>query len=183
MNLLRIVAETWYRLIQVAKQDQVKDADILHISFQFADEIIDGVGVSDLLDFGFSFDETVTVSEALAIVMTWVITESETVTVSDSLAVDMGIALSDEVTVYDSLDSVIGHGFGLGGFGTSPFGSLSFLDSNPQDFIAATDELVAAMSMVLSDTVTVTDDLIFSSGFGAPWAAGDDGFGETPFGS
>jgi hypothetical protein len=182
MNLLRIICETWYRLISVAKEDHVKVSDILHIDFKFEDNIINGVGVSDVLKFGFNFDETVTVSEALAIVMAWVISQSETVTCTDSLAAHMEIALGDTVSVTEFLDSEIGRGFGMGAFGEDQFGSMSQLDHNPTEYVAVLDELVSVLNAVLSDTVTCTDSLVFSSGFGSPWTE-DDGFGEVPFGS
>jgi len=181
MNLLRIVAETWYRLIRVAKQDQVQVGDLLHISFQFLDEMTDGVRVADLVKFGFNFTETVSVADALAIIVTCMLSASDTVTCADSLAASMNIALGDTVRVTGALDSEMGAGFGLDAFGMGGFGSMSFLDSNPEDFVNAVDTLVATLSAVFSDGVTCTDDLLFSSGFGSPWAE-DEGFGETPFG-
>lgn len=182
MNLLRIVAESWYRLLKVAKQDTIRVADLLHISFLFADEIIDDVRVADLLNYGFNFDETISVDEALAIVTTWVIAETETITVSESLAASMNIGISDTVKIQEVyFDVNVGKGFGLGGFGTVPFGSLYEHDSVLDEFVATADTLVAVMSMVLSDTVTCTDELLFSSGFGSPWSEGE-GFGAEPFG-
>jgi len=181
MNLLRIIAETWYRLIRIAKGDSVKVADLLHIDFLFADQIINQVGVSDLLQFGFNYDDEVTVSEALAIVTAWVISQADTVTATDTLVANMGVALSDSVTVTGYLDKAIGAGFGLGQFGLDRFGSMNEFDANPEEFVAVLDELVSALSAVLSDTVTVTDTILFSSGFGSPWTEGE-GFGAEPFG-
>ena len=181
MNLLRIVAEAWYRLIQVAKQDQVKVADILNIEMVMGLDFTTGVGVSDTINFGFNHTESVSVADALAIIVTWAITATETVTCTDSLATHMDIALGDTVTVNEFLDTVIGSGYGMGAYGTSRYGSMNFLDGNPQEFVGVVDELVATLNAVFSDTVTCTDDLIFSSGYGAPWADGD-GYGETPYG-
>jgi hypothetical protein len=181
-NLLRFVMETWYRLIQVAKQDTVKVSDLLHITLAFNDTIVDGVGVSDLLKFGFNFSDTVSVSEALAIVVTWALTQSDMVTVTDSLAAHMEVMLGDTVQVREFLDSEIGSGFGMGAFGDSQFGSQSAMDHNPEEFVSCVDELAIALSCALADTVTVTDELIFSSGFGSPASWVDDGFGNVPFG-
>ena len=181
MNLLRIVAESWYRLIQVAKQDQVKVADILNIEMVMGLDFTTGVGVSDTINFGFNHTESVSVADALAIIVTWVITATETVTCTDSLAAHMEIALGDTVKVNEFLDTLIGSGYGMGGYGTSQYGAMNFLDANPQDFVGVVDELVATLNAVFSDTVTCTDALIFSSGYGAPWADGD-GYGETPYG-
>lgn len=181
MNMLRIVAETWYRLIQVAKEDRVTVSDILNIEMVMGLDFNTGVRVTDSILFGFEYDETVSVADALSIVMTWVLTADESVTVTDSLAFDMQIALGDSVEVHDWLDSVIGHGYGQGGYGQSPYGSMSRLDANPKDFVSAVDTLVANLSVALSDTVTVTDSLVFSSGYGSPWAE-DAGYGQTPYG-
>ena len=181
MNLLRIVAEAWYRLIKVAKQDSVKIADILNIEMIMGLDITTGVGVSDTINFGFNHTESVSVADALAIIVTWAITATETVTCTDSLAAHMEIALGDTVKVNEFLDTLIGSGYGMGGYGTSPYGSMDFLDANPQEFVGVLDELVATLNAVFADTVTCTDALIFSSGYGAPWADGD-GYGETPYG-
>lgn len=182
MNLLRIIAETWYRLIRIAKNDSVKVADLLRIDFSFADEIINQVGVTDLLRFGFNPSDTVSVSDALAIVVAWVISTSEIVTVTESLSAHMGIAASDSVKVQEVyLDINVGKGFGLGSFGIVPFGSLYEHDSDMREFASVADELIAALAAVLGDTVTCTDALLFSSGFGSPWSEGE-GFGAEPFG-
>ena len=181
MNLLKIVAEAWYRLIQVAKQDTVTISDVLNIQMVMGEDIYNTVRVTDLIDFGFNFSETVSVADALAIIITWAVTETDTVSCTDTLAADMNVAIGDTVTVTEFLDWEIGAGFGMGAFGDARFGSMSEFDGNPEDFVNAVDVLVADMSMVLSDTVTCTDDLIFSSGFGSPWAPGE-GFGDEPFG-
>jgi len=182
MNMLRIIAESWYRLISVAKGDSVAIGDILNIEWLFADHFTTTVRATDLLNYGFNPSDTVTVAEALAIVMTWVATETETVTASESLVAAMGVAASDSVTVEEAhFDLDVGAGFGMEAFGEGYFGSLFDLDDAKYAYVAVAEALGIFENAVLSDTVTCTDSPLFSSGFGSPWAE-SDGFGVEPFG-
>lgn len=181
-NLLRLICETWYKIMAIARDDQVVVGELLNIDMGFDLDIFETVRLREVLSAQFLYTDTISVAEALAVVLTWAVTQTEAITCTESLVARMQVVLGDTVRAAEFLDSAIGAGFGLGGFGDVPFGSLTAMDHNPDELIRALDEIVATIGAALTETITCSDSLLFGSGFGSPWADGD-GFGEVPLGT
>ncbi len=182
MNMVRIVAECLrYYLLRHTIEDTVKAMDSLTIELGLS------VGIEDLAivleeltaDMEMSLADTATVADALAIALVFNHMISENVTVSDVLGSTMTVALADTVKVDDFMQAWRTHGFGGGGFGESGFGGYTVWRNTDPDQVSVSMILSAILNVGLEETVTVSDEIVFSDGFGGPKFGG---FGEAPFG-
>ena len=183
INLIRIVAECLrYLMIEHSIADTVAVMDALSVELGLELNLEDIIHVREDLTaaMGLAESETVTVSDVLAAVIDFNVSDPLTITVSETLAIAINVLIEDTVVLADLYESWRVHGFGGGGFGDSGFGGFVVWRNQDPDQITATDVLTVSQSAAFSDTVSASEALYFSDGFGGP---NFGGFGQAPFGS
>lgn len=189
INLLRIIAESWYRLIQVAKGDYVTPGDQFLVDMLWEPEMLDTIRASDAKS-GWRVNallaDPIALAEAIG-AFAWQLSESptEALTTSDDLISEWNIETeqSETITTHEVyIRFALGAGFGLGSFGLVRFGEAEYWDAYPSEFLLVAESLAADEAAVLAESASVAETIIFSSGFGSPWV-GDSGFGLELFGN
>jgi len=205
INAVRIIAECIrYFLIEGTISDTVKAMDQLSLTLEFDLDLAEMVHVIDdiTVEMNVAENDTVDISDVLSIIADFNPQISETITASDVLAFAMTVPLEDEVKIADYFDVWRTHGFGGGGFGVVGFGGYNKYFNRQPDEVQAWDVLSMAISTHIGyrsgatygfgqvpfgssefgdypEKVKVTDELLFSDGFGGPKFGG---FGQAPFG-
>jgi hypothetical protein len=114
----------------MALNDAVAVSEALGVIHDSRVELTDAVGMDEDLQIGMvtptGLQDTIFIEDRLTISINSEEQASlgDAVTVGDVLAVGMGynLALQDAVSMADSLTITLGGGYGIGGFGTQPFG-------------------------------------------------------------
>ena len=184
INQILFVAESIrYILLTKSLSDNIIISDALTVEIGKLLDFADSIAVTDEINFecGAGFDDEITVSDALEILFKIAETINETVTVSDALAAGLSVTIEETVRILDQAQAWKQVGFGSSDFGLIGFGGITqWLDSNP-DEVVMVDELKTSVACNLSETITVSESLVASNGFGSSGSY-TSGFGVIPFG-
>lgn len=182
INLVRIVAENlFYVLTQLNRADAVLIMDTLSMMITEIGEYAEVVHVIDilLLQTNLNKADQVTVSDMLLTIWEIRLQLSEAVTASATVRSDQTWARFDSAIIEDFPEFWSVYGFGAGGFGQVPFGGLSAWRQKSPDELTIFEQLFMALSVLRASSVTPSDSLILSSGFGGKLSSG---FGFSLFG-
>lgn len=171
------------------EEEEVVVNDSLTLSSGAFVETDSGAIVNDLLhiNHGLYENEDIILAEStLLIVMFNLVDDQEFVYANDELAAHHSVELASSFTAESNLNVQQELCFGACGFGCPDgvgvqFGSQTVHLSWQEEYPQALDVLSCEIQPGVVDTVTATDDLLFSDGFGCPAGIGS-GFGNVPFG-
>jgi hypothetical protein len=191
INLLAMIGESirHYNLLK-ALEDGIEVNDNLSINLGFDYTFSDGVNTSDylLIAQGKFFEDTTLINDVFSSIMEFKehIPESLVLAEDQKFDINIGINVGNTVLVQSSLRVTQELCFGACGFGAPNcigvfFGSPTDLHSWADEYQELTDELSTGIEPNIIDDIIISDNLVFSDGFGCPTGLGD-GFGLSPFG-
>lgn len=183
INHLRIVAECLhYILLEGSISENVSVLDsidaILGANIDFSEQVLASDSV--FVTTGRLLSDNIASDESLSILWSIVNSLSESIPSNDdSISFNIVVGIDDSIRVLDDITAWKNTGFGSGEFGNVAFGGFTFWDDRYPEYVALLDDISSHISVVISDTVTATDSVAGSSGFGSP---NGDGFSIVPFG-
>lgn len=184
VNFIRVVAEVArYLFVSKSLADSVTISDSIQIDFGldvFLEELAAFVEKA-VFDYQAVHEDYVSVADAVSIVADFDKALSESVSAVDSQIFNLSVSLSDSVAPADSIAPQLVFGFGVGGFGGGVFGGVPVIVQTSAESTLLEDVIALFLSTVFSATVTVSEDLYFTAGFGGNDIT--DGFGGGLYGS
>jgi hypothetical protein len=184
INLINIIAESFrYIKRSISLGDEVSINDAINILIGLSLNLADGVNSSDeiKLAFGKIIEEYVAATDLFSIIQEYNLVIDETTTTSDSISFHLQLLFQENVTTSDVIAFSRNYGYGSGGYGVeSGYGGVLDFGFTATDLTNVIDDISFNFATVLTDTVSSSDTIAFSDGYGSPVIG--DGYGLVPYG-
>ena len=189
INLLSLYGESIrHKKFLLFEEDEAIVSDFLELVLGSEFYFNDPVAVNDILSLWFKIpkSEAVTITDSLVSVLYYGSQPKETLLFRDTLSAKIEISVENEIVIKDDFTIAQELCFGACGFGCPDgvgpvFGSKTTHRGFSDEYQGVTDILESFINTDIKDNVDVSDELVFSDGFGCPSGNGS-GFGLSPFG-
>jgi hypothetical protein len=184
INLINIVAES---LRFIKRSENLSDS----ITIDDAINVLIGL----LLDFSnqILISDDVAISESLALFESYLIEDffdiqidfipafSDSFTAADEIDFDISVELTDDVFIAEEPIFSKLFGYGTGGYGIEAgYGGVLEIGQRNSESVPIVDEIDFSVTLPLTDSVTIADEIAFGDGYGSQKLG--DGYGLCPYG-
>jgi hypothetical protein len=185
INLINIVAES---LRFIKRSENLSDS----ITIDDAINVLIGL----LLDFSnqILISDDVAISESLALFESYLIEDffdiqidfipafSDSFTATDEIDFDISVELTDDVFIAEEPIFSKLFGYGTGGYGIEAgYGGVLEIGQRNSESVPIVDEIDFSVTLPLTDSVTIADEIAFGDGYGSQKLG--DGYGLCPYGN
>ncbi len=172
INIINFIIESLRFLKRsISLQDSVTASDDITVTIGLLLDFAESISAGDEIKFNVesSIEELVSVDESISFVIDFVETFSESISASDSLSFNINLLLQDTVFASESINFTRLLGYGSGGYGIeSGYGGVIDLGQRNAEEVGLSEDISIDISSLLSDTVSVADQIYFSDGYGSP---------------